>query len=417
MPSRATAALDAARGLYRRLPSGPRRTAGRVVRGVLEPALAARLPRARPGLRTPADAATLVGPLALPGSFGTVGRLLALELRAAGVRVSLRDVSAALGEAVEVGDVPPEAGPGDGAAVLVMNPGTAVQALSRGHRDLVRDRRVVGYWVYELERPPRSWRVGRGLVHEVWTSSQFSAQAARAAFDVPVVVVPHPCALQPPDRPTPELRRAGRALLAAGPEGFIAFQSFALGSSLERKNPFAAIRAFTDAFAGAPGARLVLRVAGGDRWPAELVRLRTALTPQVVLLHRPRGLAELTQLYAACDVYVSLHRSEGFGLNLAEASLSDRAVLATGWSGNLDFMTAGSAALVPHRLVPVADPQGVYDGHGARWAEPDHDAAVEQLRRLRADPDERAALAARGAAHVRQTLSGGMAARVLRDPL
>ena len=68
---------------------------------------------------------------------------------------------------------------------------------------------------------------------------------------------------------------------------------------------------------------------------------------------------------------LSLHRSEGFGLVPAEAMLLGRAVVATGWSGNMDFMDADSAALVGYRLVPARDPRGVFEAPGADWAEPD----------------------------------------------
>jgi glycosyltransferase involved in cell wall biosynthesis len=137
--------------------------------------------------------------------------------------------------------------------------------------------------------------------------------------------------------------------------------------------------------------------------------------PSVILIEAA-GYDELMALYAACDIYLSLHRSEGFGLNLAEAMLAERAVVATGWSGNLDFMDADASALIPARLVPVRDPQRVYTVAGAKWAEPAHDAAVEALRRLRADPELRAEMAKRGAEKARTLLGGGAAAKALRTP-
>ncbi|MBT9447106.1 MAG: glycosyltransferase family 4 protein [Hyphomonadaceae bacterium] len=416
MASPLASALDGARVLYRLLPMSLRLPAGRAMRAVLEPALAARLPKAQTGLRLPANAATLIGLFSAPLGHGTAAHLCALELRAAGVEVSEIDVSASVGAPVET--MTANAKSNDGAAVLMMNPDTAVHALSRGAADLVRGRRVIGYWVWELEAPPSHWRVGRGLVHEIWTPSAFSAVAARAAFDVPVSVIPHPAALRPPVTPTPESRAAGRKRIGVGAGDFVAFQSFSLASSLERKNPLAAIRAFRDAFGADPKAHLVIRMSQGDRYPQAREKLRTAVReagPGVTLIEAA-GYDELMALYAACDVYISLHRSEGFGLNLAEAMLAERAVIATGWSGNLDFMDGDSSALIPAKLVPVRDPQRVYSVAGARWAEPDHDATVESLRLLRANPDSRAAMATRGAERARALLGGGAAARALRAP-
>jgi glycosyltransferase involved in cell wall biosynthesis len=409
-------ALDGARALYRRLPMSVRLPAGRAMRAVLEPALAARLPKAAPGLRLPAESATLIGLFGAPLGHGAAAHLCALELRAAGVDVREIDMTAAVGAPVE--NATARQDPNDGAAILLMNPDTAMHALSRGGAEHIAGRRVIGYWVWELETPPPHWRVGRDLVHEIWTPSAFSATAARAAFDAPVLVVPHPAALRPPTPPTVQARRAIRKRLGIGEDDFVALQSFSAASSLERKNPLAAIAAFRDAFGSDPRARLVLRMSQGDRYPLARARLRAAARaagPGVTLIDAGDH-AELMALYAGCDVYLSLHRSEGFGLNLAEAMLAERAVIATGWSGNLDFMDEESAALVPATLAPVRDPQRIYAVAGARWAEPDHDAAVEALRRLRADPAARSALARRGAFKARTALGGGAAAKALRAP-
>jgi glycosyltransferase involved in cell wall biosynthesis len=108
----------------------------------------------------------------------------------------------------------------------------------------------------------------------------------------------------------------------------------------------------------------------------------------------------LRGLIAASDIVLSLHRSEGFGLIPAAAMLLGRPVVATGWSGNLDFMTAETSALVSYRLVPVVDPRGTYELPGAMWAEPALDDAVASLRRLADDAALRARMGAAAAADV-----------------
>src|SRR5262249_38782466 len=104
------------------------------------------------------------------------------------------------------------------------------------------------------------------------------------------------------------------------------------------------------------------------------------------------------------DVLVSLHRAEGFGLTPAEAMALGTPVVATGWSGVMDFMDADSAILVPSTPTPVKDPQGIYPA-GQSWAEPDVAAAAAGLRGLRDAPDLRRALAGAGRARVRERLS------------
>jgi len=106
--------------------------------------------------------------------------------------------------------------------------------------------------------------------------------------------------------------------------------------------------------------------------------------------------AEMASLIVSADIVLSLHRSEGFGLLPAQAMVAGKAVVATGWSANLDFMAPGTGVLVDYTLVPVRDPQALY--RGGRWAEPDVADAAHKLAALVADPAERQALGARAAA-------------------
>ena len=110
---------------------------------------------------------------------------------------------------------------------------------------------------------------------------------------------------------------------------------------------------------------------------------------------------------------LSLHRAEGFGLVLAEAMLLGKPVIATGWSGNMGFMDAASAATVGYRLVPVEDARQVY--RDSYWAEPDVADAAAHLRRLADDAETRAAMGARGKALVTRRLSATPLADAVRS--
>jgi glycosyltransferase involved in cell wall biosynthesis len=197
--------------------------------------------------------------------------------------------------------------------------------------------------------------------------------------------------------------------LGVSDRAFLALQSFSLASSLTRKNAIGAISAFIAAFHDQPDARLVLRHLSGDRFPASLQRLREAAKvagPQIILRPAGDGLEDLHDLYAACDVYISLHRTEGFGLNLAEVMMAGRALIATKWSGNLDFMDSKCAALVNADLVPLDDPDKVYTQKAARWAEPRMDEAIRWLRTLAHNPDQRREMAEAAKAKVMAELGG-----------
>jgi glycosyltransferase involved in cell wall biosynthesis len=412
--------LAALRRTYRKLPISMRMSIGRVIMRAAEPILARRLPLAAPENRTSARSACLLGLFNAPLGHGAAALLLHRELEAAGVATVGLDVSDALGAIREEGLASPITGTdvrACDAAIVVLNPDSMIFGLG-DKAEFLRGKRVVGYWVWELETAPKRWRRALHAVHDIWSPSAFSARAVEAAVGRPVQVAPHPVALGVVAPRSEERRAARRAKFGVGPDDFLALNSFSITSSLERKNPIAAMRAFTDAFSGQPRARLIVRCMNASRYPLALKRVRDAAHeagPQIILIDQPAGLDELHDLYAAADVYLSLHRSEGFGLNLAEAMLAGLPVIATAWSGNMDFMDDASAALVPFRLVPVRDAQGVYVDTKARWAEPDHDATVAHLRALAEDRLYRSKLGSAGAAMVRSRLGGGAAARLLSE--
>ncbi|MBN8903915.1 MAG: glycosyltransferase, partial [Rhodospirillales bacterium] len=152
------------------------------------------------------------------------------------------------------------------------------------------------------------------------------------------------------------------------------------------------------AFGDRPDRILVLKVTNADHFADDFAQLRAAVAGASNIriddrLMPPDMLAALMQ---AADIVLTLHRSEGLGLVPAEAMLLGRAVVSTGWSGNLDFMDETAAALVPARLIPPVDPRGVLVAKGAVWADPDLGVAAAHLRRLADDPIARAEIAAAG---------------------
>jgi glycosyltransferase involved in cell wall biosynthesis len=394
-----------------------RRKAGQAILRAAGPWLAAGLPSAQPRIAAAPKEPTVMGVFQAALGHGTAARLLLTELTQAGLPAGAMDVTAAVG--ADVNDTRDIAGGGHaarGPIILALNPDTALVALA-GRAALLRQRPVIGYFVWELEEAPASWRAIGPALHGLWSPSRFSADALERAFGIKPTVVPHPASLAPPPPPTAASRQRGLARIGAREGDFVALSSFSVTSSLTRKNPWAAIAAFEAAFGADPRRRLVLRCLGGGRFPEALDALRAAVRnakTTITLIDEPGGVDELFDLYAACDVLLALHRSEGFGLNLAEAMLAERAVIATGWSGNLDFMDANCAALVDFTLIPVRDPQGIYRVPGARWAEPSLEHAVSHLRRLADNPDDRQRLAAAGAAMARQRLKGGAAAEALK---
>jgi glycosyltransferase involved in cell wall biosynthesis len=266
-------------------------------------------------------------------------------------------------------------------------------AMLRLGRAMLRHRRIIGYWAWELPVTPPDWHAGLPFVHEVWVPSKFTAAALEPLLPGRIRVVRPPLAALAQTKS--HLDRAAFGL----PDGaVIVLVAFNLASSFVRKNPLAAVAAFRAAFGDRPDRLLLLKVINPDHFPEDFAELTAAVAdrPNIRLETRMMSPGDRLALMNAADIVLTLHRSEGLGLVAAEAMMLGKPVIATGWSGNLDFMDDSSAALVPVRLVAPHDPRGVLQVEGAVWAEPDIAVAAAHLRRLADDPAARTALGARG---------------------
>jgi glycosyltransferase involved in cell wall biosynthesis len=294
--------------------------------------------------------------------------------------------------------------------VLHINAPMLPSALLRLPRAFLRERRIIGYWAWELPVAPKNWAAACGLVHEIWTPSRFSAAALEPLVPGRVRVVPHPLAAHPPV--PSDLTRADFGL----PENaVIVLVSFSLASSFARKNPLAAIEAFRRAFGARADRLLLLKIVHASHAPGDLALIRAAMAdaPNMRLETRTLPAADSHALTRCCDIVLSLHRSEGFGLVPAEAMLLGKPVIATDWSATTEFLDASCGVPIPCRLIPADDPRGVFIAPGALWADADVDAAAAALRMLADDPAarERLGRAARAAAMARLATQG------LRDAL
>jgi glycosyl transferase family 1 len=353
----------------------------------------------------------------LAGYFGaTLGlgeavRHVAGALEAAGVavaRVDLRHASAPDHEATApaaAGD----AGAPYPATIVCANPDGMAGA--RADRpDAFADRRVIGLWWWEVMAFPSRWLRAFDAVDEVWVGSRFVADALAAVAPVPVVALPMPVV-------PPAPAAVDRAALGL-PDGFLFGFVFDYGSVAARKNPVGLVQAFLRAFPDDTGERLVLKALGADRHPAEHAALLEAAggDPRIRVIDRHLAKPENDALIAALDCYVSLHRSEGFGLTIAEAMLLGTPVITTAYGGPMDFATPFNAALVDHRLVAIGPGHDPYPADG-EWADPDLDHAAAQMRAVRADPEAARVRAARARDDVERRHAPAAAGRVMADRL
>jgi glycosyltransferase involved in cell wall biosynthesis len=270
----------------------------------------------------------------------------------------------------------------------------------------------IGFWAWELERFPAEWHGAFDLIDEVWVPSAFCQRAVAEHAPVPVLCMPHSVAI-------PEQLRPDRARFGLKADSVVFLAMADVMSSPERKNPFGAIEAFERAFAGGhEPVELVVKVSNGERDPQAMERLR-ALAARDARIHLVADYLDrptLNCLIDSADCFVSLHRAEGFGLVNAEAMARGKVVVATGWSGNMDFMSPENSLPVDYVLQPIASDIGPYRA-GQRWAEPDLDDAAQKMQRVAADQRLRERLGQRARADCTAQLAPPVVGRLLQARL
>ena len=256
--------------------------------------------------------------------------------------------------------------------------------------------------VWELPTYPAEWARELEQFDEVWASSRFLVKSLSEAVRRPVVHVPQACEV---------LLSSFRSRRFFGiPESAYAFlYSFDLRSWMTRKNPEGVVAAFRRVVRDRPHAQatLVLKINGAelgdDRSPAFLDSTRD-LQDRVVVLPRTLSDDEMKSLVRCCDCYVSLHRSEGFGRGPAEAMVLGKPVIATRWSGNLDYMNEENSLLVDCALVPVP-PDAYPHWEGQHWAEPDVEQAAAHMLMLLDEPEKGLAIGRRARLEIHRDFS------------
>ena len=243
---------------------------------------------------------------------------------------------------------------------------------------------VIGQWFWELETAPPWYKDAYQYVDELWAPTTFIEEMLRREAPKRVEVRHMPLPLRKPR----VVEDASRVDLGLN-DRFMFLFTFDFMSVMKRKNPLGLIQAFTRAFAPGEGPMLVLKSINGETRPEGFAELQSAIEGRddIVIMNKYLDSHQSAALMNLCDCYVSLHRSEGLGLTIAEAMLLGKPVIATGYSGNLDFMTPETSYLVPWTRVNVGEGAEAYDAL-ASWAEPDLDAAAAIMRRVFLNPEE-----------------------------
>jgi glycosyltransferase involved in cell wall biosynthesis len=262
-------------------------------------------------------------------------------------------------------------------------------------QDYFEGRYNIGLWWWEQAHFPDGWRRHFAHYQEIWAQSRFCQASFARVSPVPVKAMPHAVWLDEtqihPDRAHFDI-----------PTGVLTYLfTFDYFSVFERKNPLALVEAYNRAFGSGKNTRLIIKSINSHLAPDKMAELRQRTSGMnVQLIDERLSRREMLSLLATCDCYVSLHRSEGFGQGLAEAMYLGKPVIATAYSGNMDFMTPNNSFLVNYSLVELDRACPPYE-KGTLWAEPDIDHAAEMLQLVYRNRELAGEKAQRGAADMR----------------
>ncbi|MDT3428101.1 glycosyltransferase involved in cell wall biosynthesis [Paenibacillus forsythiae] len=265
---------------------------------------------------------------------------------------------------------------------------------------LFKNRYNIGFWHWELPDFPDEWKESFRLVDEIWVPSTFVADSIAMKSPVPVVKIPHSIEVT-----INEIRE--RSYFNLPKEPFLFLTMYDLKSYQERKNPQAAVRAFKQVFLPDDlNVGLVIKVNSSHHSSEDITELNQLIGnyQNIYLIKKTLSRNDTNALLSVTDCYISLHRSEGFGLGLAEAMYLGKPAIGTNWSSNIDFMNPGNSCPVDYRLIRLNHDHGPYKSY-QYWADPDIEHASEYMLKLYNDRNFYNEISLEGERYIKDHLS------------
>ncbi|WP_212668551.1 glycosyltransferase [Jannaschia aquimarina] len=366
----------------------------------------------------------LIGPLAKASGLGQATRLSADILRATGldVRGVDFDLDNPAPEGFSSDFLVEEYGPAE-INIIHLNAESIPLAFAY-QPDVFSGAYNIGYFFWELDTPAYCHYLGMEMLDEIWVSTQYGVQIYRPdAAGKPVINVGM-CYEDTPGIEREDARAYVERRFRFDESHFVVLVAFDSFSFVQRKNPVNALLAFQKAFADVPEARLVVKTQNRDSVfdPVQVAlwdRVETIIQgdPRIVVINETLTYRDLLRLKAGSDIYLSLHKSEGWGFGMIEAMNLNVPVVCTGYSGNMDFCTPETSWLVDYEQVPLRHGDYIFVRPGSEWAEPSVDSAAQQLRAAYDDPAERLARTDSAKAFIKENFSVDAIARRYGDRL
>lgn len=271
--------------------------------------------------------------------------------------------------------------------------------LQETDKSYFQDKYNIAFWAWELENFPEESKVFFSLFDEIWVPSNFCTEAISKVSPVPVIKIMHSIEL--------EKTTMTRRDFDLPEHSFIFMTMFDYYSSMTRKNPLATIDAYEKSFGkNNSDVLLVIKTSLSNEFPEEkkLLMNRIADNKSIFVFEEIMERDKLYSLMNCCDSFVSLHRSEGFGLTMAEAMYLGKPVIATGYSANIEFMTVNNSYLVKYNLVKTGNEYS-FSTDKDFWADADINHAADLMKYAVEHPEEVKKIALQGQADILKNLS------------
>ncbi len=266
----------------------------------------------------------------------------------------------------------------------------------------------IAFWLWELEEFPEDWVKCFSLVDEIWTPSEFASNSIRKKTSLPVHTIGYPIS-------APVAEAYNREYFELPEDKFLFLCMYDSNSTIHRKNPIGTIEAFKKAFSKDwDNVGLVIKVNNPQQ--EDIIKIKKMLDGyhNIYLIPKIMTKIEVNSLIKSCDVFVSLHRAEGFGLPLAEAMLLGTPTIATNWSANTEFMNNDVACMVDYNLIPLEIDYAMYK-KGNRWADPDINQAAVFMKKLYEDKDYYNRISKNAQNYIKNNLNQEVASKAIEN--
>ena len=235
----------------------------------------------------------------------------------------------------------------------------------------------IGFWLWELEKFPVKWENSFNYFDEIWVCSDFIYSCLSKISPIPVIKVPISINVKIDEK-------YSRDYFNLPKNQFLFLSMYDTNSVQERKNPKAAIRAFQNAFNKKDKkVGLVIKINNAKDKLYEIRDLEKMISEweNIYLIYQNLSKIEVNSLINSCDSFISLHRSEGFGLVIAESMYLGKPVIVTNWSGNTDFTNKENSCCISYKFIELEKDFGPYE-KGNRWADANLNEAMDCMKRL-----------------------------------